>query len=153
MLVRLILAVLRWFALRRFPLGVPTESFVYFDYYVPMTGAHDRIMIQDIEDRTLLWHEVMEALSNTPTGKGMALEITAKGRANLFEWLSAQIPITKFLSIKLGKDPVKFRFFAFDTSNAWKCSVSVSDVKCVEELRSFRWKFIEEIKRCLSESN
>lgn len=148
MLSKIILAMQRWSALRSFPRGVPTASYVYFDYYVPLGGAHDRITIQDAEGKTLLSYAATDPLSGTTTG--VTTELTLEDRADVFAWLRGRFPTTKLLRIKLGKDPVRFRLFACDVDNHWECSLSVSDVQRSEELRPFRGDFIEKLKQYVS---
>ena len=148
MLGKLILAMQRWSALRSFPRGVPKASYVYFDYYVPLGGAHDRITIQDADGITLLSYEATSPLSDRTTD--VTTELTLQNRADVFAWLRDRFPITKLLRIKMAKDPASLRLFAYDVENHWHCSLSVSGVQCCEDLRPFRGDFIEKIKRCLS---
>ncbi len=144
MLKRVLLSLRRWFVLRKIPREANTHSFLYFDYYVPLGDAHDTIIIYQSGTVTMLMFKQTEALGNTSVER--AAEISASQKHELFRWLRERLfNQTSLWKVAFCKDPVKLEVFCKDRENAWRCSIAIFGLQCVEELRLFRGDFIEKV--------
>jgi hypothetical protein len=148
MVTKLVLALQRWIALRHFRRGAAKRSYIYFDYYVSLGGASDRVRVHAEDSKTHLLYESTDPCSGQQTS--VSAELDFERRNEMFDWLRQRFPNgTKVLRIMIDRDPARLRLFARDTENGWECLLSINDVSREERLRYFRGDFIEQVKRCV----
>jgi hypothetical protein len=152
MLHHIYLSVCRWLALRSFPRGAPRSSYVFFDYYVPYGGLHDRIMIYENNGRVFSHLFSSDFFSNKKVK--FSAELTPVDLDNLFKWVSDKFP--NFEKMLLGRrqtDAPGLKLFAFDAKKNWRCSILASDANAHEELIGIRDEMMEKAKRIVSNSS
>ena|SRR5260221_7447534 len=150
MFAKIVLAIQKWWALRSFPNRKPHTSFVFFDYYVPLGGCHDRVLVYDSVDKSVLSVDKTEPV----TGELAPLKVHLRreNKIDLFGWLKEQLQSVDETQLihKNCKDPAQLRLYAFEVETGWKCSLRVSGIQLCEEFRQFRSAFMELIDRIAS---
>jgi hypothetical protein len=152
MIQRFVLHLKKWFALRRFPHGIPKSSFIFFDYQAPFSGLHNRVFFSETAQGHQLTVAITEDFNNRcriemnlTLGQTRALFACLKGRLKSFK-------LNKW-TVRLWHDPLSLRLFAFEAETKWSCNISLNDARCFSELLFLRDQFIEVIKSIQHQSH
>jgi hypothetical protein len=147
MLQRFSFTVRKWLALRSFPHGKPTSSYVFVDFFTPYGGLHDRVMAYKHNGNAFLHFSSTSPLS---AKDDISFKTTVRPEAlnKLIAWIGERLPDAEnvFLT-KIRRDPAKLTLFAFDPERNRKYSVCVYDTHLYEEYKNIRAEIIERVKR------
>lgn len=136
-ITKLVLRLHRFFALLQFPGGVPRFSYVYFDRYVPLGGAHERILLYERDGTTMLrWDQVDPMQCQR---QRFETTVADELRRDLFGWLRSAVPHQgrSAVFLNLCWDPVRLKVFAYDNQTGWQYSLNVHGLQRSTELRTF----------------
>jgi hypothetical protein len=148
MFQRIHIAIRKWLALRRFPHGKPTSSYVFVDYFVPYGGGHDRVMLYKHNKNALLHFRSTSPLS-AKDDVFVKTTVTPEALNEFFAWMDERLPNADnvFPTETSHKDPAQLTMFAFDSERSRTYSVCVYDTRLSEEFRSIRGEIMEAVKR------
>lgn len=143
MLQRFTVAIKKWLALRSFPKGWPTSSYVFVGVYSPF-GLHDRVMIFEHNGSVYLHFRSNEAFPR----KNVNAKVTHEALRGLFRWIDQLLPNRECWSFTIGNhDPVELTIFAFDAEYNITYSAYVCDTRSPYEFRSVPGELLNQIRK------